>query len=271
MEDLSDIINYALKKAIGDHNTEMMQKCIDRGAVVVTDMLISHIRAVGQPTFSHNDYRGVYNSQCPIFNLLISNISDIIPKHIMELYVCHSNPYYLETILQTKKFHSDPELLSYALSGNIPQYTIDLLIEHKFGGSELDAIIVGTITEFNNDGLSRLIAARVNLLLYQQKIFTFFTTSYKQNPYFTGLTNYSIPDYYIKRTFQLLIDYLTSNPYSAMHYLMVQYLRDNTLFAPDAFLVVPDIAKCIWGHYLSITTGLHSDYINFYQSTIRGL
>lgn len=262
MGDLSTIINYALKKAVMDLDAEMIRSCINHGAVVNTDMLIWHLRMIETP-FGRSDYRGQYNADCPVFEILINNISStvVIPDDLLLLYVNYRNPYYLETILTTKRYEpSSKALLSALETLTSPQYTIDLLLEHGFGNFGLDSIIMKIIYKFNQVGLSRLIAARVNLVPHQCAIFAFLSDLHKQNPTFTGIILHIGDNIYIRNMFEHLINYLTSNPHSAMHYMIVQYLQDNAL------LGMFDVAKYIWQHYLNITVGVHSDYINFYQS-----
>jgi hypothetical protein len=218
----------------------------------------------GCPIVGLSSYRGSYDSSCPIFKILINNISwTTIPECLLQQYANHTNPYYLETILTTKKYEPNSEVLLHTLTTSwAPRYTIDLLLEHRFGVSELDSIIMRFISNFEHYGLSRLISAKVNLLPYQHAIFTFLNTLCQRGPIFASM---DIGYYYIRAVLELLINYLTSNPYSATNYMMIQYLRDTGL------LGISDIAECIWYHYLNITVGVHSDYINFYQSVIKSL
>jgi hypothetical protein len=265
MGDLSTIIDYALEKAVQESKEDMICKCIDHGAVIRTEILQLHLQMKECPVGGLAGYRGSYDSSCPIFKILINNISwTTIPECLLQQYANHTNPYYLETVLTTKEYEPNSKVLLGALKwGWTPQYTIDLLFKYGFGTSELDVVILGIIREFYSYGLSKLIATKVNLVPYQYTIFAFFDNLYKQTPNFNEV--FRTKTCHIKCTLDLLINYLTTNPHSTTNYMMVRYLRDNTL------LGMSDIAESIWHHYLNITVRVHSDYINFYQSITKSL
>jgi hypothetical protein len=263
MGDLSVIINYALKKAIGDYDEEMIQNCIDQGAVVNTDVLKLYFKTKPSHSSCPQFYCKLCESYCPVFEILISNVpsTTVIPRDLILLCATDNNPHYLETILTTQKYEPNSEVLLHILTSWAPQYVVDLLLKHGFGESELGSIIMGFISTFDSHGLSRLIEARVNLLSHQHAIFTFLSSLYERDPTFSEMRY----PHYVAGTLILLINYLKTNPYSAMNYSMVRYLRDNKL------LGISDIAECIWSHYLNITVEAYSDYINFYQSVIESL
>lgn len=269
MDEFTAIVTYAFRKAVAEHNVEIIQYCLNRGVSVTVDdvkMYIISNDMIGE-TDLDRDKDG--------FMLLLNNLPDnaVFDKSIIHSCIGRGNSYYLETILATQKYqHESLQLPHINRLRYVTQDNIRILSRYgiHFGPSIMQAIRM-----FQSTALLNFIAAGVNLNPYQPEILKFFTKLHQLDP---RLGKWEIYLQVVKEMecdagsyrftnicemLNVLISYLTSNQHSITHYLIVKY------FITDTFTEVADVSKYILDYYIQLTVGFHVECINYYRGMTK--
>lgn len=267
----SDIVNYALQAAIEKDNYDIVKDCIDHQGTVTVSMLIERIKSFD----SSSSIRNFFYEEDLIFKLLLENIPSDAIFNKSAIYDCarNDNMYYLEIILETRRYQYDIGILYLALlSVRVPQSAVNLLIKHGFTPSLIK--VMNLVNSFDHRQLSRLRYADTNLNAYQPNILAHLTSLCNKDPPFELMDWFypspgqrRDPTKYtdVCRTLCGLIQYLRSNPHAASNFMMAKYTITHLLTD------IVDISTYIWKQYLACTVGFHSHYINCYQQMLNTL